>query len=63
MGSEGLAALHKLNSEDRIQFGWGYRVVWLEDENAENPDIDARMMRPVKPGNWLIGFFGTVTTH
>ena len=58
MGSEGVAGLsYQLNAEDRIQLAWGYRVVWLEDENANNPDINARMMRPVKPGNWLIGFF------
>ena len=58
MGSEGLAGLsYKLNALDRIQLAWGYRVVWLEDENAENPDVNSRMMRPVKPGNWLMGFF------
>ena len=56
-GLRGSRRLSINSPEDRIQFGWGYRVVWLEDENAENPDIDARMMRPVKPGNWLIGFF------
>jgi hypothetical protein len=58
MGSEGVAGLsHNINTEDRIQIAGGYRVVWLEDESDRDPNNDARMIRPVKPGNWLLGFF------
>jgi hypothetical protein len=58
MGTEGVAGLSRnINTEDRIQIAGGYRVVWLEDESDEDPNNDARIIRPIKPGNWLAGVF------